>query len=165
MTTAALAVLMLLAETPQEPPAPRGMPHARLYLGPSAGQQGGSQIGTGGVVGFQGFNEITPSTASFWGLEILGWKVGSGVLPIFTGDFGLRWAPWPYAFLRPYATLNLGVSLLIILPVPSLALGAGLALPLGGLTFDAGFRIRGALNLFDTSASVSIASVELGVGF
>jgi hypothetical protein len=168
MTAAALVLLMSLAQNPpaeQPSPAPRGMPHARLYLGPSTARQGGAQFGAGGVVGYQWFNEISPATASFFGLEILGWQVGTGVLPIFTGDFGLRWAPWPYAFLRPYATLNLGLSLLVILPVPSLALGLGLALPLGPVTFDAAFRVRGALNLFDTAQSVTIASIELGVGF
>lgn len=164
-----LAVGVLLSQAPTAEAAastPRGMAVSRLYLGGAAGAQGSNQVGEGGVVGFQSFNEITPSTASFWGIELLGVRAGAGVLPIVTGDFGLRWAPLPYFFLKPYVTANLGLSLLIIVPVPSVALGVGVAVPLGdAIRIDLGLRARYALNIFDTSNSVTIGTLELGLGF
>ncbi|MDQ3264878.1 MAG: hypothetical protein M3Y59_14615 [Myxococcota bacterium] len=168
MISPGLLLALLLTQTPpaEEAKPPRGMSRARLYLGPAAGQQGGAQVGQGGVLGFQGFTELSPSTSSFWGVEILGVQVGSGALPIFTGDLGLRYAPWPHAFLRPYGLVNLGISFLIIIPVPSLSAGVGVALPIGDvLSLDLGLRVRHALNIFNLSDSVNIAAVELGLGF
>jgi hypothetical protein len=162
--TAAMIVIAVLAQAPATPEV-HGMAKARLYVGPSAGAQA-LNGGTGAVIGFQGFNEFSPNTASFWGIEVLAWKIGNGALPIFTGDFGLRWAPFPTAWLRPFLTANLGLSLLVIIPVPSFALGVGLAIPLGGsITLDAAFRARYALNYLNTAESVSIGSVEIGLGF
>ncbi len=154
------------AAAPAEPAHVFTMPRARLYLG-GAGAASGEQTGQAGVIGFQWFNPLGPNTASYFGLEVLGAKVGTnGILPVFTGDFGLRWAPFPEAFLRPYLRGSVGLSLLVILPVPSLSLGVGVAVPVANtFALDVSLGYRHAFNLFDATQPLRLATLDLGVGF
>jgi hypothetical protein len=155
-----------LAPQPQAPVKTFSMPRARLYLGGASAGQGG-ESGTGAVIGYQGFSELGPNTASYLGLEVLGARIGTnGILPVITGDLGLRWAPFPNGFLRPSLRGSVGLSLLLVLPIPSVSLGVGVGVPLfGAALLDVSLGYRHAFNLFDSTRPVQLASLELGLGF
>jgi hypothetical protein len=159
-----LAVLCALPLVPRRALAEAG-PAARLYLGAaSASKENGS--GQGGLLGYQSFTVRGPHAASYWGAELLGVKVGDGAFPILTGDAGLRYVFLPDSFLRPYLRVNLGLSLVIILPVPSVGGAVGLDIPIGSeLHADVTFGVRRVLNLFSLKDSLTLGVVELGVGF
>lgn len=157
--------LALAQETPPETPAPVQTPGARLYLG-AAATSNNSDTGSAIVLGYQGFWGRGRSVSGMWGLELLGVKLGNGYFPVFTGDLGLRFMPWPTGFLRPYVKGGVGLSLLIILPVPSVHFSLGLGIPLGPeLVFDVSLSGRRAFNLFDVNNSINVATFELGLGF
>jgi len=154
-------------EGASEAPRPSSVPGARLYLGGVSSKLDAGGMGSGGVIGFQSFLGKGGALNSFWGVEILGVKVTeSAFLPVLTGDFGLRLMPWPEGVLRPSLKGGVGISFLLILPVPSVTLSLGLGLPLGQeWVIDVAITVRRAFNLFDVNNSLTLGVLEVGVGF
>lgn len=138
---------------------------ARLYLGGAGGRMGDSDSGGGAVIGYQWITGRGRHTATWFGLEVLGVQAGPGFVPLLTGDFGLKLVAFPQSFLRPYFTANLGVTMLLILPLPSLAVGFGAAVPIGGMQVDLGLHYRRVFNIFDASKPLDIGTLQVGLGF
>ena len=135
----------------------------RLYVGGAGGRMGNTPAGGGAVVGYQWITGHGPHTATWLGLEVLGVQTGPGFVPLLTGDFGLKLVAFPRAFLRPYFTANLGVTMLLILPLPSLAVGVGAAVPIGALQVDLGLHYRRVFNIFDANNPLDIATLQVGL--
>ena len=158
---------------PPPPPPPSGpapvpgrMPHLRLYAGGAAANQASSGSGQAVLLGIQGYTDILPILQSYWGTEMLGVRVGTLVLPLIDGDVGVRMTPFPDWLLRPYVRANIGLSLLLFLPVPSAGLAFGMILPLfNTIFFDITFGVRRVFNVFDAQSSVDLGTMELSVGF
>lgn len=135
----------------------------RIYLGPAAGQ--GTTTGSGGVLGFAsaGGSEVV---SSYWGLQLLGVQIGTGnaFLPLISVDGGFLWSPFPKGFLRPHASIGVGATFLLILPLPAITAAVGVGIPIGDLfVLDLNIATRAALNPFDTANNPRVLSIEFGV--
>lgn len=143
-----------------------GGPAGRIYAGGIGGRVG-NDSGGGGVMGFESHSERTVAATTFWGLEGVGIKVGdTGTLPVLGGNFGLRYVFAADSSVRPFVKGNVGLSFLVVVPVPSLALSAGIDIPLGDvLHLDVTLSGREYLNIFDSTKSITAGTFEVGVGF
>ncbi|HVE87158.1 MAG TPA: hypothetical protein VND93_30090 [Myxococcales bacterium] len=152
---------------PPAPPPPQGkMPHLRLYAGGAGANQVSNGSGAAVLLGIQGYSDILPWVQTYWGTELLGVRVGTFLFPVIDGDVGARFTPFPDWLLRPYARVNLGLSLLIILPVPSAGFALGVALPIFNTVFlDFAVGVRRAFNIFDANSTLDLGILELSVGF
>lgn len=137
----------------------------RLYLGGGSLKAQGQPAAEGGVFGYQSFTPRGRYTATFWGLEITGGRAGQAFVPFLTGDLGLRLAAFPNSPVRPWLRLNGGITMLLIIPLPSLALGLGATAFLGEVGVDLGLTYRRAFNVFNVHEPVDLAVLELGVSF
>lgn len=155
-----IAVLTFIWLSLTATPALAG-PSGRLFLGGAAAQ--GQTQGTGAVLGYQsaGGAEVTQG---YWGLSILGAQMGQGFIPFLSVDGGFRWTPWPRGFLRPYATIGIGATFLLILPVPGVHAAVGIGVPVAdAVVFDLTLGARKLFNPFDVNNSPTIATLELGL--
>jgi len=142
------------------------MPHLRLYAGGAAANQASSGSGSAVLLGIQGYTDILPILQSYWGTEMLGVQLGGSTLPIIDGDVGVRVTPFPDWLLRPYARANIGLSLLVFVPVPNAGVSVGLMLPVfNTIFFDITVGIRRVFNVFDAQSSVDLGTLEMSVGF
>jgi hypothetical protein len=92
--------------------------------------------------------------------------VGSGFLGVVDGDLGARLTPFPDWLLRPYLRANIGLSLVVIVPVPSVGLALGMTLPIFNTIFlDFAMGVRRVYYVFDTSKSLDLQLMELSIGF
>lgn len=170
LAVAALLPLTAFAEEPAEAPHASAayVPGIRLYFGGANGRSDSGNVGSGGVLGFESFIGRGGVLNGFWGIEILGVQVGNGnsFVPFLTGDFGGRLMPWPDGIVRPYLKGGFGVTLVLIIPVPSLTLSLGLAVPIGqSFQIDVDLGVRRAFNIFNVADSVNIGTLEIGIGF
>lgn len=149
---------------PPEPPPERerGM---RLYLGGGDAQSVG---GGGGVaaIGFQSMQRGKTLGGSF-GAEFAALQLnGSNFpIPVFNFDAALRVTPWPAAKVVPFATVGLGLTMLVIIPFPDATLSAGLELPLGDLRLDLELHGRVIMPLYPGTQQVNVATMRVGLGF
>jgi len=142
------------------------MPHIRFYTGAAAANQEAAGSGDAVLLGIHMYSDVLPILQSYWGTELLGVRVGTQVLPLIDGDLGLRVTPFPDWLLRPYARANVGLSLLLVLPVPSAGAAVGLMMPLfNTIFFEVAVGIRRVFNYFDFQQSVDLVVLELSVGF
>jgi hypothetical protein len=145
---------------------PGKMPHLRFYAGGAGVNQVSSGSGGAGILGIQFYGDILPFLQWYWGGELVGVSVGSGFLAIADGDLGGRFTPFPDWPLRPYVRANLGLSLLVILPIPSAGLAVGMILPIFNTVFlDVAVGGRRVYNVFNTSQSLDLGLFEMSIGF
>jgi len=145
---------------------PGRMPHMRLYAGGAGVNQVSSGNGGAGLLGIQWYGDIFPIIQWYWGLELVGVGVGSGFLGLIDGDAGARLTPFPDWPLRPYLRANLGLSMVVIVPVPSAGLAVGMILPIFNTIFmDVAVGVRRVYYVFDTTKSIDLGVMELSIGF
>jgi hypothetical protein len=148
-------------QAPGAPPQsmPGRMPHIRLYAGGAGVNQVASGNSGAGLLGIQWYGDLFPIIQWYWGLELLGVGVGTGVLGVIDGDGGARLTPFPDWPLRPYLRA-------VIVPVPSAGLALGLILPIFNTIFmDIAFGVRRVYYVFDTTKSIDLGVMELSIGF
>src|SRR3954470_23222163 len=153
---------------PEPPPQsfPAKMPHVRFYAGAAGVNQVASGDGGAGLLGVQWYADLFPIFQWYWGVELVGVKFGTGFISVADGDVGIRFTPFPDWPLRPYLRGNVGLSLLIVLPIPSAGLAAGLMLPIFNTLFiDIAIGGRRVYNVFDTNQTVDLGLLELSFGF
>jgi hypothetical protein len=99
-------------------------------------------------------------------MELVGVGVGTGFLTLVDGDLGLRLTPFPDWPLRPYLRANVGLSVLVILPIPSTGVGLGMILPIFNTIFlDIAIGARRVYNVFNTAQTLDLGLMELSIGF
>jgi hypothetical protein len=157
--------------SPQAPPAPPQsmpgrMPHIRFYAGGASANEVASGSGGAGLLGLQWYNDIFPILQWYTGIELVGVALGSGFIGVVDGDLGARLTPFPDWPLRPYLRANLGLSIVVVFPVPSAGLAVGMALSIFNTLFlDIAFGVRRVYYVFDTSKSIDLGLMELSFGF
>ncbi|HYV44019.1 MAG TPA: hypothetical protein VFA20_04115 [Myxococcaceae bacterium] len=155
-------------QAPQGPPQsmPGKMPHVRFYAGGAGVNQASSGNGGAGLLGIQWYGDLFPIIQWYWGVELDGVGVGSGFLALVDGDLGARLTPFPDWPLRPYLRANVGMSVLVILPIPSAGIAVGMILPIFNTIFlDIALGGRRAYDVFDTTKSIDFGVMELSIGF
>lgn len=142
------------------------MAHLRLYLGGAGANQAANGAGGAALLGIQGYTDILPVIQSYWGTELAVVRVGTLTLPLLGGDIGARFTPFPDWLLRPYVRANLGLTFILIVPVPSAGLSLGLSLPIfNTIFFDLTLGTRRVFNIFNANESLELNQVELSIGF
>lgn len=164
---AAIAMVMALGLSTEAQADPRGA-GGRIYLGGfGVGQNG--EHGGGGLIGYQGFwgGGKGRTVQGFWDVELMTYRLGANAAwPVLTVDGGMRWTPFPKLPVQPFLKANVGLSLLVIVPVPSIGLGIGASVPLGDeFAVDLTLGGRKALNYLDVNRSLDIGSMEVGLRF
>ena len=135
----------------------------RIFLaGGTAQSSGGSSQAA--ELGFH-LTRMGERVGGEYGLSLSTYQVNNTTFPVFNFDGGLRWRPSPDWKVQPYLAGGVGVSFLLILPIPSLTLGLGAALELGELTLDVTLRARQLVDIYGQTEGVSVGTLELGVGF
>lgn len=160
-----LTALALAAEPPADPPTNTEPQHGmRIFLG------GGSAVSSGG--GARGTAELgvqrierTKRLSGAWGLSLQTFDVDGRPLPILDLDAMLRLRPAQDWTVRPFVSGGVGLSVLLILPMPCLTLGLGAELNLGDLNLDLVLQARQIADIYVTQDSVTTTTLQVGVGF
>lgn len=158
------------APPPPPPPPPEPPPERergmRLYLGGGDAQSVGGGGGGVAAIGFQSMQRGKTLGGSF-GAEFAALQLnGSNFpIPVFNFDAALRVTPWPAAKVVPFATVGLGLTMLVIIPFPDATLSAGLELPLGDLRLDLELHGRVIMPLYPGTQQVNVATMRVGLGF
>ena len=152
-------------ERPAEPAeaAPAREAGMRIFLG------GGNATSSGGTseaaeLGFH-LTRMGDRVGGEYGLSLSAYQIGQAAVPVFNFDGGIRWRPSSSWRVQPYLGGGVGVSFLIIVPVPSITAALGVMVPLGELNLDLTLRARQLLDIYTQSSGVSVATLEFGVGF
>ncbi len=159
-----LLLSMAMADEPATPaPAPAKEAGMRLFLG---GGQASSSGGTSQAaeLGFH-LTRMGRRVGGEYGVSLSAYQLNQVTLPVFNLDGGVRWRPDPDWRVQPTLGAGLGVSFLLIIPVPSLQLSLGAVLDLGELQLDATLRARQLLDIYGQSNGVIVNTLEIGVGF
>lgn len=145
---------------------PGRMQHVRFYAGGAGVNQWATGNGGAGMLGVQWYNDLFPIIQWYSGVELIGVGVGTGFLGVVDFDLGARLTPFPDWLLRPYLRANLGLSVVVIVPVPSVGLALGMTLPIFNTIFlDFALGVRRVYYVFDTSKSLDLQLMELSIGF
>ncbi len=162
-----LTALALAAEPPSDPspPASAEPQHGmRIFIG------GGSAVSSDG--GTRGTAELgvqrierTKRLSGAWGLSLQTFDVDGRPLPILDLDAMLRLRPAQDWTVRPFISGGVGLSVLLILPMPCLTLGLGTELNLGDLNLDLVLQARQIADIYVTQDSVTTTTLQVGVGF
>jgi len=139
-------------------------PGVRIFLGlGTATSSGGTS--EAGELGFHWLRQGDRIGAEY-GLSLSAYRIGDVTLPVFNFDGGVRWRPNPSWRVQPVVSGGVGVSFLLVLPVPSVHLALGATVRLGQeLRLDATLRARQLLDLYADTDGVTVATLEVGVGF
>ena len=86
-------------------------------------------------------------------------------LPILDLDAMLRLRPDQDWTLRPFVSGGVGLSILLILPMPCITLGLGAELNLGDLNLDLVLQARQIADIYITQDSITTTTLQVGVGF
>lgn len=158
-----LLSMAMADEAPTPAPAPAKEAGMRLFLG---GGQASSSGGTSQAaeLGFH-LTRMGHRVGGEYGVSLSAYQLNQVTLPVFNLDGGVRWRPNPDWRVQPTLGAGLGVSFLLIIPVPSLQLSLGAVLDLGELQLDATLRARQLLDIYGQSNGVIVNTLEIGVGF
>lgn len=140
----------------------RGM---RLYLGGGTGQTSdGSTTGTA-EMGFQTIR-IDRQFGGAYGVALQTFEgPNGGPIPVLNLDAGLRWRMLPNSRVHPWLGGGLGLSVLLILPMPCATLATGVDVELGPVVLDTAIQLRTIADIYITQGSITTATWQVGVGF
>jgi hypothetical protein len=157
--------LLLLALALLDPAhAADDAPHVtRVYLGGGSAQSGGTAVGAG-EIGFDRM-KLGDHFLGSWGGGLMWAQVNPDLaIPLWDLHANVRWAPFGGGF-RPYAGAGLGVTVLLILPFPTLQLDLGAMARLSDeLWLNGGLSARQIFTYGDNEP-VSLATLQLGIAF
>ncbi len=101
-----------------------------------------------------------------YGLSLSAYRSNGITLPMFNFDAGIRLRPSHQWRVQPYGTAGLGVSFLLIVPLPSVNVGVGVQVPLGPeLALEGALRVRQLLDIYTETQGVTVGTFEMGLVF